>query len=88
MSAGQSQGKVLAQDRVNSGGPHRPMDAQSTAPRLLTLQQAAEYLAVSYWTVRSWVEAGRLAAVRLPGDGRLLRIERAALDRLIESSRV
>ena len=73
---------------MNSGAPRSQLDTQSTAPRLLTLRQAASYLQVSYWTVRSWVDAGRLPAVRLPGDGRLLRIERAALDKLIELSRV
>ena len=56
-------------------------------PRLLTMRQAAEYLAVSYWTVRSWVESGKMRAVRLPGDGRLLRIEVAELDRLVEECR-
>ena len=65
------------------------MDTESSAAaRLLTLRQAADYLAVSYWTVRGWVEAGKLRAVRLPGDGRLVRIERRELDRLIEQSRV
>ena len=56
-------------------------------PRLLTMRQAAECLAVSYWTVRSWVESGKMRAVRLPGDGRLLRIEIAELDRLVEECR-
>ncbi len=56
-------------------------------PRLLTMRQAATYLAVSYWTVRSWVESGKMRAVRLPGDGRLLRIEVAELDRLVEECR-
>jgi excisionase family DNA binding protein len=51
------------------------------------MRQAGAYLAVSYWTVRTWVESGRLKAVRLPGGGKLLRIERAALDALIESCR-
>ena len=47
------------------------------------MRQAAEYLAVSYWTVRGWVESGKLSPVRL-GE-RLIRIERADLDRLIET---
>jgi excisionase family DNA binding protein len=51
------------------------------------MRQAAEHLAVSYWTVRGWVEAGKLAAVRLPGDGRLVRIERAELDRFVGKCR-
>lgn len=64
------------------------LDRQSSAlPRLLTLRQAASYLAVSAGTVRGWVASGTLPAVRLPGGGKLLWIERAALDRLIEASR-
>ncbi len=55
--------------------------------RLVTMRQAAEYLAVSYWTIRHWVDTGRLRAVRLPGDGRLLRIEIDELDRLIAECR-
>ncbi len=56
-------------------------------PRLLTLREAAAYLSVSYWTVRGWVESGRLPHVRLPGR-RLLRVDRADLDRLIAACRV
>ncbi len=55
--------------------------------RLVTMRQAAEYLAVSYWTIRHWVDTGKLRAVRLPGDGRLLRIEIDELDRLIAECR-
>jgi len=84
-----SLGQVASPARVNSGDAARKLDTQSSVlPRLLTLRQAAAYVQVSYWTVRAWVEAGALPAVRLPGDGRLLRIERQALDRLIEQSRV
>ncbi len=61
--------------------------AEMPHPRLLTMRQAAAYLCVSYWTIRYWVESGKLRAVRLPGDGRLLRIELAELDRLIEECR-
>jgi excisionase family DNA binding protein len=42
---------------------------------------------VNYWTVRTWVEHGRLPHVRLPGQ-RLLRIDRADLDRFLEAHRV
>ncbi len=64
-----------AEVRVNSGR------------RLMTLRDAAQYLSVSYWTVRAWVESGRLPAVRLPGGGRLIRVEIAALDRLVDECR-
>jgi excisionase family DNA binding protein len=59
----------------------------SVRPALLTLRQAADYVAVSYWTIRAWVDAGKLAIVRLPGDGRLVRVERVELERLIAASR-
>ena len=66
----------------------QPADRTSSAsPALLTLRQAADYLAVSYWTVRSWADAGKLPVVRLPGDGRLVRVERTELERLIVVSR-
>jgi excisionase family DNA binding protein len=52
---------------------------------LLTFQAAAEWCAVSIWTVRAWVDAGRLKVIRLPG--RLVRIDPADLDRFIEGCR-
>jgi len=68
----------------NSALDRRSLAQQSSvSPRLLTMRQAAEYVAVSYWTVRGWVESGKLSPVRL-GE-RLIRIERADLDRLIET---
>src|SRR4029453_8939195 len=66
---------------------HAADRTSSASPALLTLRQAADYLAVSYWTVRSWADAGKLPVVRLPGDGRLVRVERAELERLIVASR-
>ena len=87
---------MLKQHRMNTGasgraeprlGSVRAPTRAMVAPRLLTMRQAAEYLGVSYWTVRSWVESGKLRAVRLPGDGRLIRIEIAELDRLVEECR-
>ncbi len=85
--------KQLAMDTGASGrakprlGSVRAPTRAVVAPRLLTKDQAAEYLGVSYWTIRSWVESGKLRAVRLPGDGRLIRIEIAELDRLVEECR-
>jgi excisionase family DNA binding protein len=90
---GPSEGKVLSKPGANNGGAGRPQDKQCTVlPRLLTIQQAADYVGVSHWTIRSWLDRGVLAAVRLPAiraglDGRLIRVELAALDRLIEQSR-
>lgn len=57
-------------------------------PRLLDLVQAARYLSVSPWTIRSLEWSGVLPRVRIPlADGRDLRkllFDRADLDRLIE----
>ena len=38
----------------------------SVSPRLLSLQQMAEYLGCSYWTARDWVLAGLIPVVDLP----------------------
>ena len=83
---GQSEGTVAARTRVSSGDAGRPKDAESGAPgRLLTLPDVAERCAVSVWTVRAWVDNGKLPVLRLPG--RLVRVEPAALDALLERCR-
>jgi hypothetical protein len=60
-------------------------------PRLLDLDGAAAYLAVSPWTVRDLWTAGRLPRVRLPLAGdrqvRKLLFGRADLDRLIDEGK-
>jgi excisionase family DNA binding protein len=59
--------------------------------RLLNLDQAAEYLGISYWSVRDMVQSGMLASVRFPAprarDGRTIRrtlIDRQDLDQLVD----
>jgi hypothetical protein len=65
-------------------------------PRLLDLRQAAQYVGVSYWTLRDWVLAGFVPAIALPGlrprEGerrkhslRRVLVDRADLDAFIES---
>ncbi len=58
-------------------------------PRLLDIVQAARYLGVSPWTIRSLEWSGVLPRVPIPlADGRDLRkllFDRTDLDRLIES---
>ncbi len=70
--------QVVAKARHNTRAQHRE---SSVPPRLLSLKQAADYLAVSYWTVRSWVETGKLLAVRL--GPKLIRLEKDDLDRFV-----
>jgi excisionase family DNA binding protein len=70
---------------MNSGDSAGATDKKSSAPsRLLTLQVVAEHCAVSVWTVRAWVDAGKLPVVRLPG--RLIRVRPAALERFLDEA--
>jgi excisionase family DNA binding protein len=87
LSAGHGAGHGATQPRATTGRSGRAENHSSFAPLLLTLHQAAGQLAVSYWTVRAWADAGKLKVVRLPGDGRLVRVERSELERLIAASR-
>ena len=55
----------------------------SAARRLVPLAQAAEILAVSTKTVRRYIAAGDLDAVRL--GRRTIRVRVASIDRMIEA---
>ena len=83
-TAGHTAGHSVPQPCANTGRTRRTPDTESSA--LLTVVQAADLLAVSHWTVRGWIDCGKLAAVRLPG-GRLVRIERAELARFVAKCR-
>jgi len=85
-------GHTAGTDGVQASGSqrrHHPLaDSQSAASahgrRLLTLKEAADYLALSIWTVRELVWKGRLPAVRLT---RRLHFDRRDLDRLIDHAK-
>lgn len=53
--------------------------------RLLPLREGAERLGVSIWTIRSWVQKGRVTSHKLGGKRLITESEVA---RLIEESRV
>ena len=55
------------------------------APQLLTVEDAAVRLSVSTKSIRRWIEAGELPAVRL---GRAVRVEEAAVADFIDGCRV
>lgn len=59
-----------------------PATARTHTRRLIPLAEAAEILAVSVKTVRRYVAAGELDAVRL--GRRTIRIKSESIDRLIE----
>jgi excisionase family DNA binding protein len=52
---------------------------------LLRVGEAAEFLAVSRWTIYRWVEEGRLEGTKI-GHGSL-RIFRASITKLVERNR-
>lgn len=62
--------------------------------RLLSLEEAAEYAAVSYWTMRDFVIHGFIAYIQLPDPNlkkknfRRILIDKKDLDAFIESYRV
>ena len=49
--------------------------------RLLTLQQAAERLALAHWTVRKWIASGKFPSVKL--SGRAVRVREADVEAFI-----
>lgn len=52
---------------------------------LLRVGEAAEFLAVSRWTIYRWVEEGRLEGTKI-GHGSL-RVFRASVTKLVEQNR-
>jgi excisionase family DNA binding protein len=79
LPAGHGQGTAASQTRKNSGDSASAEHWKSSA--LLTIQDVADHCAVSYWTVRGWIESGKLPVVRLPG--RLVRVRPAVLERFL-----
>jgi len=75
-------GSALAQQAIAPIGPRRPW------PRVLDLQESADYLSVSVRVVWGWWHAGILQRVRPPdlngGELRKVLFDREDLDRLIE----
>jgi excisionase family DNA binding protein len=75
-----------------SDAARRSTDARDcSSRRLLGLRDAADYLGLSYWTVRDLVAAGTIQPVRLPlAGGRDLRrilLDRRDLDALVDRSK-
>jgi excisionase family DNA binding protein len=58
------------------------MDTGAGADTFLTVAEVAELLKLNQQTVRNWIDAGSLPALRV---GRRVRIRQSDLDRLLES---
>ena len=86
LPAGPGAGTVTPRTRKKSGSPCGAEEPKSSAPgSLLTFQAVADHCAVSIWTVRAWVDAGKLPVLRLPG--RLVRVRPDDLTRFLEGCR-
>jgi hypothetical protein len=88
--SGHSPGTVAPESLAAQGHQQRAFDGQSAAPsrlkatvaawpRLLSIEQAAQYLGVSYWTVREFINDGSIKAVPLPRPDTLRQRERRSL---------
>jgi excisionase family DNA binding protein len=62
-----------------------PDELGRSRPGLITIREAAQYLAVSVSTLYGWVYQRRVPFVKV---GRALRFDRVDLDRFIETNRV
>jgi excisionase family DNA binding protein len=51
---------------------------------LMTIDQTAEFMGLSAWTVRYWIRMGKLPSVKF---GRRILIEREELNRLVAENR-
>jgi excisionase family DNA binding protein len=74
---------VALRSRVNRGDSGGAVHAHS--PALLTIPDVASHTKVSPWTVRTWIDSGKLPVLRLPG--RLVRIDPAELQRFLDPCR-
>lgn len=80
--SGHSPGTTTAQTLVPQGCRGRAVDRPSTVPgwpRLLSADQAAAYLGLSFWTFRELLNAGTVPTVRVPRPNTLRMRERRAL---------
>ncbi len=84
MAGNSSQTQAKLNKRTPAGGAGVPLQ-----PRLLSVADAARYVAVSDDTIRAWLDRGILKPVLMPAcNGVILRrtlIDRAALDALVDS---
>lgn len=65
-------------------GPKRQRRGRTLNPRLLSIRDAAAYMACSEWVMRSLIDKGELPHLKV---GKKLRVDRGDLDRFIDSHR-
>ena len=73
--------------RAQTRATHRAAQLATVTPRLFGVEAAARYAWLSPWTIRDLIANGELPRVVIPGAGkdlRVVRVDRADLDALIE----
>lgn len=96
VSATSDTSDTAAKAAAKASKPHDRGSPSVVSPRLLNLRQAAQYVGVSFWSVRDWVLAGLVPVVALPplrareGERqrstlRRVLVDREDLDRFIDS---
>jgi excisionase family DNA binding protein len=88
-SAGTVMLQVVDTKRDKAGTKDRKSFAPSFVPRLMSLEVAAQYLSISYWTVRDLIQAGKIPTRKIhrTTDGETIRrilIDRADLDAFVD----
>ncbi len=71
----------MSESRRNKGLETSESDHKSVAPRLFSLNRSAEYLGVSYWTIRDYIFRVELPSVKL---GRRVLVDVRDLDALVD----
>ena len=71
-------------NKAKADGLSRPLDSPTNAPRLLGVKEAAAYLSVSPWTMRSLGWNGEVPEVKI---GRRTLFDREDLDGFIQRSK-
>lgn len=61
------------------------MQHANTAPRLLSQQEAAAYLGISYWTLRDLTFRGEVPHVKI---GRRILVDRLDLDAYLDQAKI
>jgi len=74
-----AQGRQRGNPAQEAVVPHRLKATVAAWPRLLSIEQAARYLSISYWTLREFINDGSIKAVPLPRPETLRQRERRAL---------
>jgi excisionase family DNA binding protein len=60
----------------------RPPETPTSTPQLLTVAEIAAILRMNQQTIRNWIDAGSLPAIRI---GRRVRVRRADFDALLSA---